>query len=117
MHLLYPSLCIVGFIVLTKEQRGPSSFMVAFALLVRISSGLSISYHSGASRLLQEGARCRGPDRSTGAGRRSRRGLGTRDLECTCRRSLAAVAIGCSAFADRATRSVATRARARQLDE
>jgi hypothetical protein len=108
MQLLYPSLCIVGAIVLMKEQRGPSSFMGASAAVVCIPFGMCVSYHSNASRFLQEAARCRGSDGSASRGRQPPRDLWTRDLERTSRRSLTVVQARWSAFANRAARSVAT---------
>ena len=117
MHLLYPSLCIVVAIALTKEKRGPSSFMVASAAVVCIPSGMPVSYHSGASRFLQEAARYRGSDGSARGGRHPRRGLWTRDLELTSRRSLTVVQARWSAFANRAARSVATWPGARQFTD
>jgi hypothetical protein len=117
MHLLYPSLCIVVAIALMKEKRGPSSFMVASAAVVCIPSGKPVSYHSGASRFLQEAARCRGSDRSASGGRHPRRGLWTRDLERTSRRSLTVVYTRWNAFANRAAGSVATWPRATQFTD
>jgi hypothetical protein len=110
MHLFYLSLCIVGAIVLMKDKRGPSSYMVASEAAVCIPSGMSVSYHSSAYRFLREAARCRGSDGSASGGRYPRRDLRTRDLEHTSRRSLTVVQARWSAFANRAARSVATNA-------
>src|SRR5207237_3502105 len=56
MRLLYQSVCIVVAIVLMKEQRGRSSFMVASAPFGCIPFGMSVSCPSNASRFLPEAA-------------------------------------------------------------
>ena len=82
--------------------------MGASAALVCIPSGMPVSCHSSASRLLQEAAGRRGSDGSASRGRQARRDLWTRDLERTSRRSRTVVYARWGALANRAARSVAT---------